>query len=443
MTKRILILATNPRNTVALRLKQEETDLINVLNRARQRDAFELLPPCRGVTVRETQEKLLNQEPHIVHFSGHGGGEPGIYLEDELGNAKVVSGAGLAGLFEICEQVECVILNACYSEVQARAIARHVPYVIGMNDSIGDLAALEFAYGFYTALGAGKSYEAAYKIGCNSILMMDSTGQQHEIPKLITKAELEAPPTLWIQGWAPVRSAGKPTFLLDWRSYYQEATRQIPSLETWDKELFPQVLEVRDLLDTLHQGKTIQVQNTASLTAMLAVGWQFPALGGFHFEIQQSTKGSEQIWRSKEPASALKLKVEPPLVLEREAEAKQEKQRHVLIAIGITGDLKSDVQKLLCDPPERFSTVIYANSESGLGGAAIDNADAVALAIDTQELLREVRTQYDATCIHLVLYAPAGFCLFLGQRLNALGDIVAYERKLEGGYCPSVRLRTR
>jgi hypothetical protein len=65
------------------------------------------------------------------------------------------------------------------------------------------------------------------------------------------------------------------------------------------------------------------------------------------------------------------------------------------------------------------------------------------LAIAAKDLLRQTRTRYCATCIHLVLYAPAGFCLFLGQRLNALGDIVAYERKPEGGYCPSVCLRTR
>jgi len=53
--------------------------------------------------------------------------------------------------------------------VQAQAIAYHIPYVIGMNQEIGDRAAIAFAVGFYDALGAGRSIEFAYKLGCNSI----------------------------------------------------------------------------------------------------------------------------------------------------------------------------------------------------------------------------------------------------------------------------------
>jgi SMODS-associated and fused to various effectors sensor domain/CHAT domain len=434
-TKRILILAANPRDTQALRLKQEETDISNVLNRAKQRDGFELLLPIRGVTVREMQEKILNQEPQIVHFSGHGEGQPGIYLEDELGQAKLVSAEGLAGLFEICEQVECVILNACYSKVQARTIARHVPYVIGMNDSIGDRAALEFAYGFYTALGAGKSYEQAYKMGCTSIRMMDATGQEHEIPELITKEALESSPILWVQGWATIRSDSKPTFDLDWRSHYQPDTRQIPALETWDRELFPQIVQVREAVDTFHLDQPIQVQSTAPLTAMLAVGWQFPEMGRFRFQLQVQQRTGETVntWESNAVPSRLKFKV---------VEEGQPGD-HVVVAFGITGDPRSDVQTLLDESPGQFSAVIYAEPESGTGSAAIDNADAVALAIAAKDVLRQARTRYRAACLHLILYAPAGFCLFLGQRLNALGEIVAYERKPEGGYCPAVRLRTR
>lgn len=42
----------------------------------------------------------------------------------------------------------------------------------------------------------------------------------------------------------------------------------------------------------------------------------------------------------------------------------------------------------------------------------------------------------------MVLYVPATLCLFLGQRLNALGEVVTYERTVHGGYQPSVMLRT-
>jgi len=69
-----------------------------------------------------------------------------------------------------------VVLNACYSQSQANAINKHIPYVIGMNESIKDQVAIEFAIGFYDAIGAGKSITDAYRFGCNAI-------QLHNIPK--------------------------------------------------------------------------------------------------------------------------------------------------------------------------------------------------------------------------------------------------------------------
>jgi len=54
-----------------------------------------------------------------------------------------VSTESLAKLFKLFqENVECVLLNACYSEAQAAAIHQHIDCVIGMNQAIGDKAAI-------------------------------------------------------------------------------------------------------------------------------------------------------------------------------------------------------------------------------------------------------------------------------------------------------------
>ncbi|MEO0934778.1 MAG: CHAT domain-containing protein, partial [Cyanobacteria bacterium J06641_2] len=93
-----------------------------------------------------------------------------LLLGDENGNLKLVDTEALVTLFELFSTtIECVVLNACYSEVQASAIAKYIPYVIGMNQAIGDKAAIKFAMGFYNAIGAGESVEFAYKLGCNVI----------------------------------------------------------------------------------------------------------------------------------------------------------------------------------------------------------------------------------------------------------------------------------
>nr|WP_277878442.1 TIR domain-containing protein [Coleofasciculus sp. FACHB-SPT36] len=144
-------------------------DIAEGLQRAQKREQFNLEQRL-AVRPRDIQRAILDVSPQIIHFSGHGKGEQGLIFEDEIGNTKLVNGDALAGLFELfAEQVNCVVLNGCYSEVQAKAIAQYIPYVIGMNQAIGDKAAIEFAVGFYDALGAGRSIEFAYKLGCSAI----------------------------------------------------------------------------------------------------------------------------------------------------------------------------------------------------------------------------------------------------------------------------------
>ena len=165
----ILFLAANPKETGRLRLDQELRDVAEGLHRAQKRDQF-ILEQRLAARPRDIQRAMLDVGPQIIHFSGHGAGEQGLIFEDELGQAKRIDGAALAGLFALfADRITCVVLNSCYSEVQAKAIAQHVPYVIGMNQAIGDEAAITFAVGFYDALGAGRPIEFAYKLGCAAI----------------------------------------------------------------------------------------------------------------------------------------------------------------------------------------------------------------------------------------------------------------------------------
>ncbi len=169
--KTILFLAANPKNSTPLDLTQEVKEIDAGLQRSQKRERFQL-EQVWAVTPSDVQRAMLDYKPQIVHFSGHGLGESGLVLENLTGQAQLVSSKALAGLFQLfAEKVECVVLNACYSEVQAIAIAHNIPYVIGMNQAVGDRAARLFAVGFYDALGAGESIEFAYKLGCNRIAL--------------------------------------------------------------------------------------------------------------------------------------------------------------------------------------------------------------------------------------------------------------------------------
>ena len=176
-TRTILFLSANPKDTSRLRLAKEVHDIEKGLDLSADRDNFELI--SKGALQEEDLRRaLLKYKPQIVHFSGHGTGDLGLILENEMGDAQPVATETVVTLFKHCPSVECVVLNACYSEVQARAIATHVPYVIGMNQAISDTVAIKFAVGFYDALGYGHSYEAAYEIGATAIGLEPSIVQR-------------------------------------------------------------------------------------------------------------------------------------------------------------------------------------------------------------------------------------------------------------------------
>lgn len=183
MVQTILILAANPQGTKPLRLDEEVREIDAGLQRAKQREQL-VLEQKWAVRPRDIQRAMLDINPQIVHFSGHGVGDEGLVFEDETGGAKLVDGEALAGLFELfADRVECVVLNGCYSEIQALAIAQHVNYVIGMKKAIGDRAAIEFAVGFYDALGSGRPVEFAYKFGCAAIRLAGVSEQLTPILK--------------------------------------------------------------------------------------------------------------------------------------------------------------------------------------------------------------------------------------------------------------------
>lgn len=185
-TNSILFLAADPTNASRLRLGEEFREIQEKLKLAQLRDQFKLELPSLSVRPADIAQALLDSQPQIVHFSGHGTSNGALCFENQIGEIQLVQPDALAALFEqFANQVTCVLLNACYAEVQAKAIAEHIEYVIGMNKAISDKAAIAFAIGFYQALGAGRTVEGAYKLGCVQIGLQGIP--EHLTPVLIKK----------------------------------------------------------------------------------------------------------------------------------------------------------------------------------------------------------------------------------------------------------------
>lgn len=158
---KILFLAANPTDQARIQTDQEHRILKAELERGRGRDKFQFLPPQFAVTIPELL-RAMNDKPNIVHFSGHGETE-GILITTDSNNAQMIPLAALQRLFKPLKGiVQIIVLNACYSADQAKALSAFGAYVVGHNLPIADKTAISFSKGFYNGLGEGKTFEEAF-----------------------------------------------------------------------------------------------------------------------------------------------------------------------------------------------------------------------------------------------------------------------------------------
>ena len=196
MTKHtVLFLAANPLGSDRLALDEEARAIQTELERSGHRDQFELVTRW-AVRPLDLLRELRKLKPTIVHFSGHGGhggrgqvrpgkgphrdvvgddgvgghGQHGLYFQGQNGRPQIVSTAALEETFGAAgSSVKLVVLNACYSEVQAEVLLTHVDCVVGIAGSIRDDAATSFAIGFYGGLAEHESVAVAYRQGCAAV----------------------------------------------------------------------------------------------------------------------------------------------------------------------------------------------------------------------------------------------------------------------------------
>ncbi|HBE43050.1 MAG TPA: hypothetical protein DDW27_17965 [Bacteroidales bacterium] len=194
---KILFFASNPESTEKLRLDEEARSIARKIRETDYRDSLEFITSW-ATRPTDLLDELNLHKPTVVHFSGHGSGEEGLILSDDQGNQKFVSADALKMLFSsVKDNIRLVVLNACYSEVQAKAISEVIDCVVGMNSEIGDQAAITFAEYFYNAIGYGRSVKEAFEQG-KAALMLEGISEEH-IPMLITRSGIDPSSVMLVQ----------------------------------------------------------------------------------------------------------------------------------------------------------------------------------------------------------------------------------------------------
>lgn len=195
--KTILFMGANPPGTKFLQLEVEHSRIAQKLD-----NKFSLATE-KFLSAGDIPELISKFNPNIIHFSGHGKnpqtGEHGatngttrgigydlpndyeqrggiVVFDDDMRGLVIVEDESLEYLFDstvndLGVPLEVVVFNSCYSESQAKAIGKFVPYVVGSSRALDDDLALAFAEGFYFGIGDGKPIEKAFVTGKQKVVI--------------------------------------------------------------------------------------------------------------------------------------------------------------------------------------------------------------------------------------------------------------------------------
>jgi hypothetical protein len=183
---RVLVVSASPTDAEPLRVERETRAIRDELEKAPINREF-VLDSRPAAPASELARYLLESRAAVVHFAGHGD-KDGLAFEDESGMTQSVSSESLGRLFgsrPVAATTRLVLLNSCFSLAQAQGIARHVPVVIGMTDSIGDDVAIEFARTIYMGLAHGLSAQDAFDLAVSDVDIMGLP--QADVPSLLER----------------------------------------------------------------------------------------------------------------------------------------------------------------------------------------------------------------------------------------------------------------
>ena len=249
---------------------------------------------------------------------------------------------------------------------------------------------------------------------------------------VLTSLAPELGVTLWVHNWTQESFEPPADFVLDWSYHFERATRKVPTEKTWNEELLPQLLALKKTILADKKERLIRFRGKCALSTGIALGAEFPAVGGWIFEISQPPM--KDPWRSDATATnPYKLSVE---TIDGDLEGQD-----LVLGLNIKGDGRGDVMRFVESTGQRPRLFAFMSPPSqgaqSIGGAG----DAAAFSIAVRDHLGKLLKTYQLRKTRLFFYGPLALATFLGQQLTSVGEIRLFEYK-DPGYVPSCSLRT-
>lgn len=236
---------------------------------------------------------------------------------------------------------------------------------------------------------------------------------------------------IYLHNWAVQKFDLEPDYTLDWSEHFDRAVRKAPDPETWSSVLLPELLKIRNEVDKHTNKRFIRFRGRACLSAGLAFGYTFPEVAGYGIEAEQRN----QVWRSD-------YKQNRHAALDFEHSLENSDSSDLRVEFSVTANVSRRVREYIKATGAYFKASLKLRPSSDIGPDSVpDGATALKYVREAKRIIREVRDLYEAERVHLFLSGPLGIAVFLGQQLNALGEVQCYEEQSKG-YVKSCLLRT-
>lgn len=196
---RVLYLTASPEPDSPLRTDAEVNNVLKALRGAKHRDLIDLqLRPA--ASPQDLMDGINDVRPHVIHFSGHGGGR-GLLLD----NASLDQPEGRDMPFDRLARFlsatdtppTLLVLNACDTLDGSDLLLEAVPVVIAMADSVGDMAAGVFATQFYAGIASAQSIGAALRQA--KVIMETALLDDADLPQHVARADIDVDQLVLVQ----------------------------------------------------------------------------------------------------------------------------------------------------------------------------------------------------------------------------------------------------
>ncbi len=179
---RLLLLRANPVDSI--HMLPIDGELKQIKNALAHRQGEYMMRDEGALEIHEFGKYLLETNPHLLHFSGHGTTRGSLVWETSAGTKTFVQPERIVPmLVDYKPTLQCVILNACYSVGLANLLKSNGIVSVGMASSVTDLTAAHFARALYQALAHGETLARAFDLARDEIKLAGALNEV-DIPQI-------------------------------------------------------------------------------------------------------------------------------------------------------------------------------------------------------------------------------------------------------------------